>query len=227
MWNLLDMTKKRPPKKNLPVEPIELPPLPLTPLENLLNDFIKMKEICELASAGFSMSSIAASVEIPVTTFTLWVKKGKTLEESDPNIPEVMLWKALAKHWATAKGLAEAKVAQVDPKFFLTRGPARLLGDDWSDESVESTVKEKETLDVTGDFLTALRRLRENGHDLNEIIDSNLAMKVEYVEKPVDLLTKHGIKEEKPIGLPTPMAKQTLQLDALLNIERPIIDVKE
>lgn len=228
MRNLLAMTKKRTPKKNLPVEPIQLPPEPLTPLENLLNDFIKMKEICELAAAGFSMSSIAASVEISVTTFTSWVKKGKSLEESEPNCPEVILWKALAKHWATAKGLAEAKLAQTKPEFFLTRGPARLLGDDWSDEQEGSAIKQKETLDVTGDFLTALRRLRESGHDLNEIIDANsLTMKVEYVDKPVDLLTKHGITEERPIGLPTPLAKQTLQLDTLLNIERQTIDVQE
>lgn len=227
MRNLLAMTKKRAPKKNIPVEPIPLPPEPLTPLENLLNDFIKMKEICELAAAGFSMSSIAASIEIPVTTFTSWIKKGKAVEESDPNCPEVTLWKTLAKHWATAKGLAEAKLAQTNPQFFLTRGPARLLGDDWSDEANGETVKPKETLDVTGDFMTALRRLRESGHDLNEIIDANLTLKVEYVEKPVDLLAKHGITEQKPVGLPTPMAKQTLQLDALLNIERTTIDVQE
>lgn len=191
-----------------------------TEVETLLSDFIAMQKAEEMASAGFSMSAIAAALSIPAQRFITWVKRGKENEESSPNMPEVHLWKHLAKAWAIAKGLAEAKVAQVDPKFFLTRGPARLLGDDWSEETSEGAKHAKETLDVTADFMTALKRLREHGHDLNEIIDNNLmTVKVDRQEKPVDLLEKHGINQIMP-ALPSPLAKQTLELDSILQLER-------
>lgn len=217
------MTKKRPPKKDLIIEQIELPIQQLTPLENLLADSIAMKQAFELASAGFSMSSIAATLGFPTTTFIMWIKKGKSLEEESPNSPEVILWKELSKGWATAKGLAEAKLAQVDPKFFLTRGPARLLGDDWDEDISGQANKTKETLDVGADFITALKSLREHGHDLNEIIDNDLlSVRVDHKDKPVDILEKHGITDKAQVGLPGPFAKKTIELDNLLNLERKI-----
>lgn len=217
------MTKKRSPKKDLPIEHVQLPIQEATPLENLIADSVAMKQAFELASAGFSMSSIAATLSFPTTTFILWVKKGKALEEESPNAPEVILWKELSRGWATAKGLAEAKLAQVDPKFFLTRGPARLLGDDWDEDTSSQANKTKETLDVGADLITALKALREQGHDLNEIIDKNtLSIVVEHKDKPVDLLEKHGITDKQPVGLPGPFAKKTIELDNLLNLERVV-----
>jgi len=213
----------RKPKK--PVEvPIDYlistPEKDLTPIEILLNDSFTMEKAVEYASAGFSVSSIANMIGVPSSTFSIWIKKGKQLEEENPNIPEVILWKQLAKGWATAKGLAEAKVSQTDPKFFLTRGPAKLLGDDWAEDTVTDKVQSKETLDVTQDFVTALKALRERGHDLNEIIDNNLLMKVEYQEKPVDVDAKDVITQQMNKALPSPFAKQTLELDMVLDLER-------
>lgn len=214
------MTKKRLPKKEVPIEYMVLPPEPASPIQNLLDDSILMKQLFDLASTGFSMSSIAAYAGIPSSTFIRWIKQGKAMEEEQPNMPEVILWKELSKGWATAKGLAEAKLSQVDPKYFLTHGPARLLGDDWDEDMSGAANKVKETLDVTQDFVTALKRLRERGHDLNEIIDNNLMeVKVDRTEKPVDLLEKNGITNEMPIGLPGPFAKKTVELNELLNLE--------
>lgn len=215
------MTKKRFKKPDVPVE-AELPTPDYVPttVELLLADHILMQKAVEMAAAGFSMSSIAASVGIPASTFVKWIKKGKANEEDNPNDPEVLLWKELSKGWAIAKGLAESTLSKVDPKFFLTRGPARLLGDDWSEES-SSPTKNKETLDVTEDFLTALKRLRERGFDLNEIIDNNLlSLKTESVErKEVDLLQEHGINQVQK-ALPGPLAQEAHKLDNILNLER-------
>jgi hypothetical protein len=218
------MTTKRfkKPKVEITTDPSEVEPLIPTTVELLLADFVAMDKAVELASVGFSMSSIAASLQIPVPTFISWIRKGKTNEEASPRMPEVILWKELSKGWAVAKGLAESKLAAVDPKFFLTRGPARLLGDDWDDEVSSSAIKEKETLDITEDFVTALKRLRERGHDLNEIIDNNLlSVKVDHEDKPVDLLEKHGITQVHK-GLPGPLAQKTIELDQILNLERNI-----
>jgi hypothetical protein len=214
------MTKKRAPKKEVPVEYMLLPPEASSPIQNLLDDSVLMKQLVDLASTGFSMSSIAAYASIPSSTFIRWVKQGKALEEEQPNLPEVILWKELSKGWATAKGLAEAKLSQVDPKYFLTHGPAKFLGNDWDEEASGTVTNAKETLDVTQDFVTALKRLRERGHDLNEIIDNNLMeVKVDRTEKPVDLLEKNGITNNVPVGLPGPFAKKTVELNELLNLE--------
>lgn len=221
------MTKKRFQKPEIPVDPN--PPLeeyvPRT-IETLLMDHIAVTKAVEMASAGFSMSSIAAALEIPVQTFIGWVKKGKSNEEELPNMPEVILWRELAKGWSIAKGLAEASLSKVDPKFFLTRGPARMLGDDWDEDTSIGANKKKETLEVTADFITALKRLRERGHDLNEIIDHNmLTIKNEHEDKPVDLLEKHGITSNVK-ALPGPLAKQTMDIELLLNPER-VIDAED
>lgn len=218
------MTTKRfkKPEITLETDGTEVAPSNLTKIELLLDDYIAMNKAIELASVGFSMSSIAASFQIPAQTFIAWIKKGKANEETSPNLPEVILWKELSKGWAVAKGLAESKLAAVDPKFFLTRGPARLLGDDWDEDYGSSGHSEKETLDVTQDFLTALKRLRERGHDLNEIIDNDLlSVKTEHEDKPVDLLEKHGITQVHK-GLPGPLAQKTVQLDDILKLERDI-----
>jgi hypothetical protein len=227
MWNLLDMTKKRTPKPkiNIDTELVVEPPEP-TGVESLLADFISMQKAEEMASAGFSMSSIAHALQIPSNRFTAWIRKGKDCEESEPNIPEVRLWKTLAKSWAIAKGLAEAKVAQVDPKFFLSRGPARMLGDDWSDDASSGSSVKKETLDVTVDFIDALKNLRARGHSLDEIIDNDLMeVRVDRQEKPVDLLEKRGITHVAP-ALPGPLARQTIELDNILQLERLVDDKK-
>ena len=219
------MTKKRTKKPTVELdETLPVPTKELSNVEILLSDFIAMQKAEEMASVGFSMSAIAAALGIPAQRFIAWVKKGKEFEEDSPNMPEVILWKHLAKAWAVAKGLAESKVAQVDPKFFLTRGPARLLGDDWSEEASEGSKTAKETLDVSGDFITALKRLREHGHDLNEIIDNNLmTVRVDREEKPVDLLEKHGITHIQP-ALPGPLAQKTMELDNLLQLQRNFDD---
>lgn len=214
------MTKKRQPKKDIPIEQIPVPFLEPTQLEILLADTMLMREAVDLASAGFSSSSIAAKLGLSATKFIAWIRKGKALEDESPNSPEVILWKEMSKGWATAKGLAEASLAQKDPKYFLTRGPARLLGDDWDEDTSAQANKTKETLDVSEDFITALKALRNQGYDLNEIIDKNMmTVNVEHKEKPVDLLEKHGITDKVPVGLPGPFAKKTIELDTLLNLE--------
>jgi hypothetical protein len=218
------MTTKRfkKPELEMTVDPVDVEPTMPATVELLLDDFVAMNKAVELASVGFSMSSIASSLQIPVPTFISWIKKGKANEEVSPRMPEVILWKELSKGWAVAKGLAESKLASVDPKFFLTRGPARLLGDDWDEDVSGNANEEKETLDITEDFITALKRLRERGHDLNEIIDNNLlSVKVEHEDKPVDLLEKHGITQVHK-GLPGPLAQKTAELDQILNLERNI-----
>ena len=228
MRNLLDMTKKRTRKPKIEVATeLSVDAPELTAIELLLADFISMQKAEEMASAGFSMSSIASALEIPTGKFTAWIRKGKDCEESDPNIPEVALWKRLAKAWAIAKGLAEAKVAQVDPKFFLSRGPARMLGDDWAEDGSSGAKVQKETLDVTQDFVTALKNLRLRGHDLNEIIDNDMMeVKVDRQEKAVDLLEKRGITHVAP-ALPGPLARQTIELDNILKLERVFDDKKQ
>jgi hypothetical protein len=221
------MTRKRFKKPEIPVEET-LPTAEHIPstVETLLSDFVAMQKAVEMAQAGFSMSSIAASLSIPVNTFISWIKKGRSNEEEVPNMPEVILWRELSKGWAIAKGLAEANLSKMDPKFFLTRGPARLLGDDWDEDTSSAANKQKETLDVTADFITALKRLRERGHDLNEIIDHDmLTIKTDHTDKPVDLLEKHGINQV-PKALPGPMANQAMQIDSILNLER-VIDAKD
>ena len=221
------MTKKRTKKTDLTLdENLMVPVVEPTKIELLLQDFISMQKAEEMASVGFSMSSIAAALELPASQFIAWIRKGKDNEEHFPNLPEVKLWKHLAKAWAVAKGLSESKLAQVDPKFFLTRGPARLLGNDWDDENAGNASVKKESLDVTEDFVTALKALRERGHDLNEIIDNGMmTVKVDRQEKPVDLLEKHGITHIAP-ALPGPLAKQTLEVDNILQIQRTFDEQK-
>lgn len=227
MRNLLTMTKKRTKKPDLNLDSsLEVVPPEPTGVELLLSDFVSMQKAEEMASAGFSMSSIANALQIPANRFRAWVHKGKDCEETEPNLPEVRLWKTLAKSWAIAKGLAEAKVAQIDPKFFLSRGPARMLGDDWSDDASSGSSVKKDTLDVTVDFVEALKNLRARGHSLDEIIDNDMMeVKVDRQEKPVDLLEKRGITHIAP-ALPGPLAKQTIELDNILQLERIIDDKK-
>lgn len=168
-------------RKNMPItEPptfevikAEVVEQPMTKLEKLLNDPVKLNQATEYAKLGASSSTIASRIGMPIAAFCKWMVEGKKKQEDDPGSPEARLFSIMADAWSNARTLAEASLAQRDPLTFLTRGPGRLLGDDWVEQVETVAVEEKDTLQVGTEFVDALKLLRQQGIDLNEIIDKD------------------------------------------------------
>jgi hypothetical protein len=187
-------------------------------INKLLDNETMMQEACTLASAGFSVSTLAAKLKIPTSTFNKWINDGQQLSVIDPGAPEAMLYTRLAEHWAVARGLAEASLAQTKPEIFLTRGPGRLLGNDWAETKDEKTVAEGDKLQIGVEIIESFKLLREQGIDLNDIIDNDKLSLIGIAPPTKTLLEEIGI-DKTITSLPGKLRSETALLEETLNLK--------
>lgn len=194
-------------------------PQEITEIEELVMNPIKRKVITEWASVGGTLGTIAAQLGLSLFKVKSWIERGKEefhKNEKDTS-PYAELWRIVSSGLATARGLAEAKVAAIDPKFFLTKGPARLLGNDW--EEADEELQESK-LQVGIEFVQALKLLRKQGFDLNEIIDKDkldIMIKPEAQEDANNVLEQEGIITLNQ-GLPGSLQNMVEDIENKLNL---------
>jgi hypothetical protein len=182
-------------------------------LLELLEDEDKLRVIDDFTKAGWSLGTLAGMLDLKYSTLRRWVLRGRDEHQEKVHSAYVELWVKLSKGWSVARGLAESTIAKIDPKFFLMKGPGKLLGDDWEDDAVEEETEDKHSLVVAGaEFITALKSLRKQGLDLNQIIDNDMLsintqvdQKVQTVEETVGI----GVTQ----GLPGPLEELVQQAD--------------
>ena len=204
----------KPPKvEMIPVEDTFVPAI-----NKLLDNERLMRQAEEWASIGMSVSSIAAKLKIATSTFNKWINDGKKFAVTDPAAPEAILFTRLADGWATARGIAEASLAQTKPEIFLTRGPGKLLGDDWIEQKGTTQSEESGKLNIGSEFLVSLKLLREQGVDLNEIIDNDKMQLIGVAPPTKTLLEEKGI-ENKITSLPGKLRADTLLLEQTLDMK--------
>jgi hypothetical protein len=179
-------------------------------LVRLLNDRILMQEIADRARSGSSIGTLSAYLKIPNKIFGEWVYRGREeCNRYDPeafSTPYMKLWQHLSTAWADARTIAEATFSKINPEKFLQSKTVSLLGDDWKEDVEQNQEEERKNnsqLDVGANLIEALKTLRQQGLDLNDIIDSNkLSIIVSPPEKKSeDLLEEAGITN-RPKYLP-------------------------
>lgn len=204
----------KPPKVELiPVEDTFVPAI-----NKLLDNERLMKQAEEWASIGMSVSSIAAKLKIATSTFNKWINDGKKFAVTDPAAPEAILFTRLADGWATARGIAEASLAQTKPEIFLTRGPGKLLGDDWIEQKGTAQSEDNSKLNIGSEIIESLKLLRDQGVDLNEIIDNDRMQMIGVAPPTKNLLEEKGI-ENKITSLPGKLRADTLLLEQTLDMK--------
>jgi hypothetical protein len=187
-------------------------------INRLIEDDDRMHKAIEWAKIGFSVSSIAAQLKIPGATFNKWINDGKNLAVTDPGAPEAILFTALAEGWAIARGLAEASLAQSKPEIFLTRGPGKLLGDDWIESKGSVQDENANKLNIGSEIIESFKLLREQGIDLNDIIDNDKLQLIGVAPPPKTLLEEKNI-ESKITSLPGKLRQETLLLEQTLDLK--------
>lgn len=216
------MATKKKPKKIVTKPPtVELVPVKDTfvpAINKLLDNERLMRQAEEWASIGMSVSSIAAKLKIPTSTFNKWINDGKKFAVTDPLAPEAILFTRLADGWATARGIAEASLAQTKPEIFLTRGPGKLLGDDWIEQKGTAQSEENSKLNIGSEIIESLKLLRDQGVDLNEIIDNDRMQMIGVAPPTKNLLEEKGI-ENKITSLPGKLRADTLLLEQTLDMK--------
>lgn len=192
----------------------------LKPILDILANNSLIEKIIDLASAGASIGSIAASLKISSSFFTKWIHKGMQDSEANMNTPYRELWDLIAPCLAIARTLAERTLSERDPKYYLTHGPGKLLGEDWQEKAGNQVDPDSMKLEMGQDFLIAMKLLRQQGVDLNQIIDSDsLTVNTSAPPKAESLLEKHGMGIISNPSLPGPIASKADQLDQTLNLE--------
>jgi hypothetical protein len=216
------MVIQKKPKKIVTKPPkVELVPVEdtfISPINKLLDNERLMKQAEEWASIGMSVSSIAAKLKIPTSTFNKWINDGKKFSVLDPGAPEAILFTRLADGWATARGIAEASLAQTKPEIFLTRGPGKLLGDDWIEQKGTAQSEDNSKLNIGSELIDSLKLLRKQGVDLNEIIDNDKLQLIGVAPPTKTLLEEKGI-ESKVTSLPGKLRADTLLLEQTLDMK--------
>jgi hypothetical protein len=192
----------------------------LTKLEETLASDLTMKNLKERAEIGCSIGTLATIAGVSAKVFEVWIVQGKIdSEKYDRDFGEtnqMILWDIISKAWAQARTIAEARFAEKDPERFLQSKTSRMIGDDYVDR-VDSTEEDTVfTKDLGANFVESLKILRDQGMDLNEIIDNDkLKIKTSAPErKKEDLLIEQGLKPPKrQSSLPSIFEEQASEID--------------
>ena len=181
----------------------------LLKLESLLQDEQKLADIHARCQGGASIGTISGVLGIPDKIFRDWVYRGRAeWNKYDPDFvktPYMQLWEILSSAWADARTIAEAMFQKCNPEKFLQSKTSALIGDDWVDKNDSEDEKVQKTqLNVGTELLSSLKLLRNQGYDLNQIIDQDkMTLIVDAPkEKPEDYLRSAGLIEEKKEYLP-------------------------
>jgi hypothetical protein len=215
-------TKKKSPLKKTITKPPQVDLIVydenvIPPINKLIDDDMLMKRACELASTGASVSSLAAMLKIPAPTFRKWISDGQALHITDPGAPEAILYERLAESWGIARILAEAALAQTKPEFFLTRGPGKLLGDDWIEQKGTTQTEDQNKLHIGAEIIESFKLLREQGIDLNDIIDNDKLELIGVAPPAKTLLEEKGI-DKKVTSLPGKLRQDAAILEQTLDL---------
>jgi len=168
-------------------------------LEKILKDHHKVALIEAHCGIGASIGSIAAIIGVYDFQLEDWILRGrKECQEYDPEVlqtPYMRLWLLMSVKWAEARILAENALKEKNPEKYLQSRTAKLLGDDWVENTNKDSQEEAMYIDVGGQILESLRSLRNQGFDLNDIIDKDkLTLKVDAPpKKDSDILRENGL----------------------------------
>lgn len=99
--------------------------------------------ILKLIEAGTFPTQAARCCGVPKSTWCQWLNSTYTLEDSEANALLVKFREDVETARATARVSAEIRVAQIDPKTWLMRGPGRAKPGDDPSEFWEGDNKQK------------------------------------------------------------------------------------
>ena len=206
--------KKKKPKKienELSLQPLDST-RELTLVESFSQDAIKLTLLEENAALSASVGTLASILDLPYETFDKWLKRGKVEFEqysgSGVETPHMIIYESFRKGWAKARLLLENAMGAKDPEKALKSKASKLIANDWEEESIEEE-EENTTISTGANMIEALKMLRAQGMDLNEIIDNNGLAITQPPEKQEDsVLEKAGLLPSGNVSLPNTLRQR-------------------
>ena len=119
---------------------------------------------------GASMASVSAFIGVNPATFQRWFHTGREAKRGNYR----RFFRDCLKAIGECSVLTEAEIRTSAPQFWLTRGPRRLLDDQWADTPQEINVNRRDEVNLTvgnhHDLGEALAELRDAGIDLQTLM---------------------------------------------------------
>ena len=140
-------------------------------IEALLADTSKMTQYKEFVQMGASLGTLEAKLQLSRGSLSRWLEKGKTR----PKSIYAQLYRFHCDAVADSRLLAESAMRDKSPEKWLEKNSsARVVEDTQVTQS--NSVQVQQAVGM-GQIVGALKVLRQQGYDINQIIDSgNMAL---------------------------------------------------
>jgi hypothetical protein len=130
-------------------------------------DPVRWKRFLDSLRLGGSVTAGAASIGVSPSAASRAVAAGK---RKDATAALKKVRRDVLEAISAARVLTEAELRSSDPKFWLTRGPGRILGDDWDDTVQATQGSHAATLSST-DIIKGLIELHRSGISIDRMIE--------------------------------------------------------
>lgn len=121
-------------------------------------------------TAGCSLASSAASIGLPAKSASMVLRRAKS-KDAPREVKKVA--RDIKTALGRVLGLTEAEVRKLDPKYWLTHGPGRIITNEWNDEAGNDTAEKSASNAISSkDVTDALIQLYKCGISIDQLIES-------------------------------------------------------
>ena len=141
----------------------------------------KMARFLTALQMGATPNAAAGILGLSPNVMSRWLERGRLARRG----PYKVFWSKVVTAVQEAAIVAGVRVREKDPMAWLTRGPGRLTGDDWTDQPRQVEVQLSGGVTTGGkiqvehvDMLSALRELKQSGVSLDDLTKDQATLEV-------------------------------------------------
>ena len=147
-------------------------------------------------TAGCSLASSAASVGLPAKSASMVLRRAKN-KDAPKEVRKVA--RDIKTALGRVLGLTEAEVRKMDPKYWLTHGPGRIITNEWNDTPDAGDVNRPAQNNLSSkDITDALIQLYRCGISIDSLIESGQISTLQI-----------GAAPNQPTPIATPIVSET------------------
>lgn len=167
-------------------------------VEVMVTDPPRYKRFLDSLKLGATITAASEAIGVSSSATHRAIKEGGR-KEASRELKKIK--RDVFKAISGARVLTEAEIRIADPKWWLIKGPGKLLGNDWEDDIKQHSNDDKALTLSNSDIIKGLIVLRRSGISIDELIDSDRI----HTLSP----NYQGMEQDMPhLPLPSPQASR-------------------
>lgn len=167
-------------------------------VEVMITDPSRYKRFLDSLKLGATITAASEAIGVSSSATHRAIKEGGR-KEATRELKKIK--RDVFKAISGARVLTEAEIRIADPKWWLVKGPGKLLGNDWEEDIKQHNDNDKALTLSNSDIIKGLIVLRRSGISIDELIDSDRI----HTLSP----NYQGMEQDMPhLPLPSPQASR-------------------